>query len=171
MEALNEFIIPIEGLRSGVHQFDFQLDKAFFDRFQNSPVSEANFDLTLYFDKRPDMLVLTFEFSGDFKTDCDRCLESINVPVQESQQLVVKYDDNAREDAEIIYITRDTKQLNVAKYAFESICLSLPLAKVCDEIENPPCNKNMLDYLGRAETEESTENPIWEALKNFKKDN
>ncbi len=172
MEALKEFIIPIEGLSIGVHQFDFQIDKEFFDHFENAPVEDGNFMMQLHFDKRPDMLVLTFEFTGTFLADCDRCLEAINIPVQGNQQLLVKYSDKATEDAEIVYITKDTPLLNVAKYAYESICLNLPITKVCDAIDNPPCNENMLDYLNRTDEEdEKAGNPIWEALKNFKKDN
>ena len=124
--------------------------------------------MKLHFDKRPDMLVLTFEFFGTFKTDCDRCLEVINLPVKDSQQLIVKYSDEAKED-EIVYITRDTPLLNVAKYAYESIGLAIPITKVCDEIETPPCNDKMLDYLDGKEENEKTNNPIWEALKDFKK--
>ncbi len=173
MEALPEFTIPIEGLGDGVHQFDFQIDKSFFDHFQNSPIKDGKFDLKLYFDKRPDMLVLTFEFAGSYVTDCDRCLESIDLPVKDSQQLLVKYADEPKDDTEIIYITKETQLLNVAKYAYDCIGLAIPISKVCDEIDDPPCNDKMLDYLDEKEEEEneSQNNPIWEALKNFKKNN
>ncbi len=169
MEALKEFTIPIEGLGYGVHYFDFQIDKAFFDHFPTSPIKNGNFNLKLHFDKRPDMLVLTFEFKGAFKTDCERCLENINLPLKDSLQIVVKYSDETEEEAEIVYISTETKLLNVAKYAYESICLAIPLIKVCDEIDDPPCNQSMLDYLENVEEEPNTENPIWEALKKFKK--
>ena len=71
----------------------------------------------------------------------------------------------------MIYITRDTKQLNVARQAYESIGLAIPITKNCDEIENPPCNENMLDYLDGADEVEQKDNPIWDALKDFKKKN
>jgi len=174
MEALNEFTIPIEGLGEGMHHFDFQIDKRFFDHFENSPIKDGNFNMKLHFDKRPDMLVLTFEFSGTYKTDCDRCLEVIDLPVKDSQQLIVKYSDEPKED-EIIYISYDTQLLNVAKYAYESIGLAIPIIKVCDEMEDPPCNDKMLDYLdGDNDNDDDggndkPNNPIWEALKDFKK--
>jgi len=170
MEALKEFTIPIEGLKDGVHEFDFQIDKSFFEHFESSPIQDGSFGLKLYFDKRPDMLVLTFDFSGRFMTSCDRCLENIDLSLSDAQQLVVKYSDQAKDDAEIVYITRETQLLNVAKYVYENICLAIPIMKVCDEIDNPPCNDKMLDYLeGSPEEDKTSENPIWEALKNFKK--
>lgn len=170
MEALNEFTIPLEGLSPGVHQFDFQLDKSFFEHFENSIIEDGKFDMTLYFDKRPDMLVLTFDFKGSFKTDCDRCLENIDLPIEDSQQMLFKFDEEARED-DIIYITRATKMLNVAKYAYDSVGLAIPIAKFCDENDNPSCKEQMEEYFPgnkEAEEKESKDNPIWDALKDFK---
>jgi DUF177 domain-containing protein len=172
MKALKEFTIPIEGLSDGMHQFDFQIDKQFFTHFEASPIKDGDFELKLHFDKRPDMLVLTFDLTGTFKTDCERCLENINLPVTDSLQIIIKYSDDAVEEDEIIYIPQETKMLNVAKYAYESVILSIPIIKVCDEIDDPPCNEKMLGYLDRnEEKQEDSGNPIWEALKNFKKNN
>jgi uncharacterized protein len=170
MTALKEFIIPIEGLSVGMHQFDFQIDGEFFTHFEASPVKDGNFNLVLHFDKRPDMLVLTFDLTGTFKTDCERCLENIDLPVTDSLQLIIKYSDDAQKEDEIIYIPQETKMLNVAKYAYEIVILAIPIIKNCDEIDDPPCNDKMLDYLDKSEEEkEKTENPIWEALKKFNK--
>jgi uncharacterized metal-binding protein YceD (DUF177 family) len=171
MDALKEFIIPLEGLSEGVHQFDFQLDNDFFEHFKNDLIREGEFKLTLYFDKRPDMIVLIFDFEGKFRTDCDRCLETIQLPIKDNQQLMVKYADEASEDADVVYITRETQQLNVARYAYESIGLAVPITKSCDSIENPPCNESMLDYLDGPSKSEQTDNPIWDALKGFNKKN
>lgn len=170
METLKEYIIPIEGLRNGVQQFDFQLDRSFFEHFQHAPIQDGNFDLKLQIDKRPDMLVLAFEYTGSLMTECDRCLESIKLPVSDKQQLLVKYGEEAKEDAEIIYITKETKLLNVAKYAYECACLAIPIIKNCDDMENPPCNDKMLDYLDGTDESPKADNSIWEALKKFKKD-
>ena len=175
METLNQFTIPLEGLKDGMHQFDFQIDGEFFKHFEQSPLREGNFNMMLYFDKRPDLLVLTFDFRGSFNTNCDRCLEAINLPIQGNEQLIVKYAEEPGEDAEVIYITRGTQQLNVAKFIYEFICLAIPIVKTydCEADLTPPCNQDVLDLLYKNEAEdekEETQNPVWEALKNFKKD-
>ena len=174
METLNQFTIPLEGLKDGMHQFDFQIDRGFFNHFEQSPIQEGNFDLKLFFDKRPDLLVLTFDFKGSFSTNCDRCLEAIELPMKNSEQLLVKYAEAPSEEADVVYIERGTQQLNVAKYAYEFICLSIPMIKVydCEEDENPPCNQAILDQLYNEEEveEEETKNPVWDALKDLKKD-
>jgi uncharacterized metal-binding protein YceD (DUF177 family) len=158
-----------------MHQFDFQIDERFFKHFEQSPIQQGNFDLKLFLDKRPDLLVLTFDFKGSFSTSCDRCLEDINLPIKESQQLLVKFAEEPNEDAEVIFITKGTQQLSIAKFAYEFICLAIPMIKTydCESEENPPCNQDILDqlyYQEEAEETEETIDPVWEALKNLKKD-
>jgi len=177
MNGLANFSIPIKGLKEGLHQFDFQIDNDFFNHFEESPIKEGTFSVKLYFDKRADMIVLNFDIDGTFKTACDRCLEQINLPIKNNEQLLVKYAEESKEEAEVIYITRDLAELNLAKYVYEYICLSMPIIKVydCEEDENAVCNEEMLKYLDVQEVETKEEkdssNSIWDELKNFKKDN
>ena len=175
MERLNQYSISLEGLKEGINQFSFLIDDEFFRHFEHSPIQEGKFDLTLYIDKRPDLLIFTFDFNGLFSTNCDRCLEDINLPLLGKQQLIVKYADDPKEEAEVIYITRGTQHLNVAKFAYEFICLAIPMIKIynCEAEENPPCNQDILDQLyleNKTEEKEDIKNPVWEALKNLKKD-
>lgn len=171
MDTLKQYTIPIEGLANGMHEFDFQIDRSFFEHFEESPIQEGNLDLQLYFEKRPDHSVFTFDFAGTIRTECDRCLESINLPLKGSEQLIVKFADQEDEDAEVIYITRETRLINVAKYAYEFICLGIPMIKGYDcENEDPkPCNEEMLKNVFKEEDIEEKTNPAWEALKKFKK--
>ena len=119
------------------------------------------------------MYILQFDFQGTVKTECDRCLVEIDLPITDSQQLVVKFsEDTESEEAEVIYISPETQQLNVAHFAYEYICLALPLIKTydCENDENRVCNEEMLDFLEQ-EKEETKENsganPIWDELKNL----
>lgn len=182
MDSLVQYSIPVKGLRSGTHQFDFQVDVDFFRCFESSPVADGKIDLTLLFDKRPDMYVLQFDFEGTVKTECDRCLAQIDLPIADSQRLVVKLSEQTEaEDADVIYIHPEEQQLNVATYIYEYIILSMPFMKVydCDNDKNRVCNEEMLYYLQNVQEEEAAEeepeneqNPLWEELKKLNiKDN
>ena len=172
MDALEQYTIPIKGLGLGIHQFDFEIKRAFFQRFEHSPIQDGAIQLNLTFDKRLDMYVLQFDFEGFVQTNCDRCLDALDLQLSDSQQLLVKLSAEERiEEAEVIYISPEASMFNVAKYAYEFICLSMPLIKV--HSESNACNPEMLAYLdGNEELEENeeTSNPIWEELKKFKKD-
>ena len=173
MDMLKPFLIPISGLNFGSHQFDFQIDASFFQHFENSPIAAGNIEMSMDLDKQPEMMVLQFDFSGTVATACDRCLAAINLPIQGNYPLIVKYGGIEKEDeAELIYINRDDSILDVSKYVYEFICLSLPLIKVydCDEEDPIPCDEAMLDRMDQAEEEASSgtgNNPFGDALKDL----
>ncbi|MEO1517986.1 MAG: DUF177 domain-containing protein [Bacteroidota bacterium] len=176
MSDLKHYSLPLKGLKDGMHEFDFEVDSHFFQDFEASPIREGEFSVQLYFDKRPDLIVLTFQLEGTFQATCDRCLNEVMLPIRDSHQLMVKYSEQQTEEAEVVYIPRGSTELNVAKFIYEYICLSMPIVKTCDSPgESPACDSKMLQYLGSEETdsEEAEDqdegNPIWDALKNFKK--
>lgn len=176
MDPLITYSIPVKGLHIGIHQFEFQIDRFFFENFEHSPIAESDIQLRLEFDKRTDICVLQFDFEGTVRTICDRCAADIDLPVSDSQRLLVKFSlEEEPEEAEVIFISPEAPQLNVARYIYEYICLALPLIRVydCEREENRPCNEETLRYLNnggeveeQAEQEEKEEtNPIWDELK------
>lgn len=175
MDALIPFSIPIKGLRPGVHQFEFSIDGNFFRHFEHSPVNDGQVLMHMNLDKRPNLYILEFDFKGTVKTECDRCLAEIDLPVADQQRLMVKYStEEEPEDAEVVFIHPETQQLNVAIYIYEFICLSIPMIRVYDCANDPNrvCNQEMLKYLqseeGDQPAEEQSDNPIWDVLKDLK---
>lgn len=150
MNALREFSIPIKGLKNGLHQFDFQIDSQFFTHFDNSPITEGSFEVWLDFSKQTSLFELTFEFEGYVKTVCDRCLANIDLPVEGLERLTVKITlEPKEEEADILYISPEESDLNVAKYIYEYICLALPSTMTydCENDEEPPCDLEVLQKL------------------------
>lgn len=169
MNPLIQYAIPVKGLRNGTHQFTFHIDRAFFAQFEGTPVTDGNIDMTLVLDKRPDMLVLEFDFAGTVKTECDRCLAQIDLPVADNQRLLVKFSETEKvEDADVIFVNPEIQQLNVATYAYEYVILSMPIFRVydCKNDPNRVCNEETLQYIqNREDEDEVAPNPIWEELK------
>lgn len=172
MDPLVPYTLPIKGLHNGIHTFHFQIERDFFEQFEGSPINDAVFELALELDKRPDMLILAFEFHGKVFTECDRCLADIQLPVDGHNRLVVKYGEEEGEpEADVLYIEPETTQLNIAQYVYEYLCLALPIIKVydCEEEETRVCDDEMLKYLNQDASAEDDNNPLKEALKNLNK--
>ncbi len=170
MDALPRFLIPVKGLGNEIHEFDFQVDNEFFSNFEESPIKKGQFSVKMTFDKRPDMIVLGFDFEGSIQTECDRCLEEMKFPIEGQHNLLVKYaTEDQPEEADIVYIGLETQQINVAKYIYEYICLDIPMIKTHDSaIDVQECDPEMLKYLDQnSEPEEKSENTIWDALKDL----
>lgn len=174
MDGLVTFSLPIQGLGDGIHEYRFEIDASFFSHFENSPVAKGDIEVFLTLDKRPSMMVLDFDFSGTIRTECDRCLAEIDLPVDGTPQLVVKFSEEEEpEDAEVIFIHPEAESLQVARFIYEFVVLSIPIIRVYDcELDEPRvCNLDMLSMLEKAEEPEpdpENENPVWDALKKFK---
>lgn len=167
----SEFSLPIKGLIDGMHQFDFQLTDSFFDIYPESLIRKGSFEVKLNLEKKPSLLVLDFETDGYINVPCDRCLKPINIPLEAEEQYLVKYADEDIKSEEVVFIQRDTSELNVADMMYEMIQLHLPLMNVkdCEEEDFKDCDGDMLDYLDKKDTPEDKEgNDIWGDLKNIK---
>lgn len=52
MKNLKEYLIPFAGLKMGKHQFDYQLDNAFFEYFNFSEFNNANIKVEVILEKK-----------------------------------------------------------------------------------------------------------------------
>lgn len=174
MDAFVAYSLPIQGLKTGVHHFKFEVDDAFFAQFEDSPVTSGKVLFDLELDKRPDMMLFNFLMEGAVKAECDRCTASIDLPIENEQQLIVKFGEEAMEteDEEVIFIYRDAPAFNVAPYLYEMVVLALPITNTydCENDAEPPCNFEVLKHLKTASDEGKTSS-VWDSLKNLNRDN
>ena len=170
MDAFVPYSIPIQGLKIGIHQYQYALDGPFFSHFEGTPVEAGSIKIDLQLDKRSDMLLLDFSLAGTIKAECDRCTAIIDLPLKDAYQLVVKYGEAEGEaEDEVVFISREASDLNVAQYLYEFTVLTLPITNTydCQDDPQPPCNKEVLKYLNN-ETGEQNSGSVWDALKDFK---
>lgn len=171
MRALTHFSIPIKGLENGLHTYQFKIDKAFFDNFENGLLSNGDFNVNLELDKKSNHIELQFDISGHLHTECDRCTANIELPLDGHHTLLVKYTaEEEKMDEEVWYITHDTSEINVSKIIYEFISLSCPLIKAydCEYDEKPPCNQEVKSKLEKDDDEEvKGNNPLKDMLSNL----
>ncbi|MBU6343179.1 MAG: DUF177 domain-containing protein [Bacteroidetes bacterium] len=167
MNAFVAYSIPIMGLKIGIHLYQYNLDAGFFSHFEGTPVQSGQVQVNLTLDKRPDMLILDFTVKGYSDVACDRCTAQIHLPLEDQRQLIVKYGEaEGEEEDEVVFIHRESAELNVAKYLYEFTVLALPITNTynCQADAIPPCNQEILKYLNQ-NPDEGQSNSIWDALK------
>lgn len=168
MSVLNHFSVPYKGLGNGVHHLKFTVDSEFFKEFEDSHIDNGNFEVEVELDKRHDHSVLLFDIKGKTRTSCDRCLSSIDLPMEGHFKLLLKFGENEGSDDEIMFIHPETSILNLSQVVYEYILLSMPIIKTydCDLDEEPPCNFEVLDKLEEEEdTDDSPSSNVWDSLK------
>ena len=168
----NEFTVPYLGLSNGSHIFQFQLNNQFFGRFEKSSISKADLSVTVDFDKRERMVVLTVKAQGSFEAECDRCLANIQVPLEMEDQVYLKISDEVKpQEDEVFYLDSKTSHIDLSPFLYESIHLHLPIMNVrdCEREDFKYCDKDVLDSLETKELPETKgeDNP-WSELDKLK---
>lgn len=117
---------------------------------------------------------LTFRFSGMVQTNCDICLDPVELPIEGTDQFVVKITETPKEsDGEILYLGPNESSFNVYDNIYELICTCIPMTKSCKDSAggNKNCNPEMLKFLSESKDEnaniENPTDPRWDKLKNI----
>ncbi|MDN5286239.1 MAG: hypothetical protein JWR38_2513 [Mucilaginibacter sp.] len=174
MKSLRKYSIPFTGLKLGKHQFEFVVDDAFFDEFEYSLVKKANLQCLVELDRQETMLILNFQIKGTVEATCDRCLAQYQQPLDITEQQIAKFSDEViDEDDEIITLSKNDHEINIAGLIYEYINVAMPFISVCsNEGNTSSCDKEMLEKLnnlsGNDEQNEQTD-PRWDVLRKINK--
>ncbi len=147
-EYYKQFVIPFTGLKQGLHEFDFKIETPFFEDYEvHQKVNGADVHLSLLLEKKSTMLILNFRFEGTLRTECDRCMENMNVPVSFSEKLIVKTvgEDFSDTTEEIVTLKNSDCEIDITHYIYEYLNLQLPQRNIHDKEQD--CNPEMLKYI------------------------
>jgi uncharacterized protein len=177
LKSLQQYSIPYTGLKLGIHQFEFEVDDAFFSAFEYSLVKSGNLKVELELEKQETMLILQFHISGSMKLACDVCLADYPYRVEIKERQIAKFTNEADledDTEEIIVLTKNETEINIASLIYEYINLAAPYISRCEDEGNTEwCDLEMINKLdqlsGKPKEESKDADPRWEALKKIKK--
>lgn len=131
MGKFTQFNIPLKSLPKGVHDFDFHLDKQFFENMENADVRDADLAVHLVVKYDNDVYKLSFAIIGTVTVPCDRCLDDLVLDVDSAYEINVKYGDDYREDSDdMMEIPESDATLNVAYMIYDTVVLAIPMKHV-----------------------------------------
>jgi uncharacterized protein len=163
------FAIPISGLKEGRHCYDFEINKEFFDKFEESEIKEGRLTVVVEADKLNTHIDLSVSIEGSVNISCDRCLELFRHPVSCVNRLIVNFGRVADDsDPDIITLPADEPELDLRQYFYEFILLALPIQRVhpVDKNGKSACDPIMLKKLKEhIADDESKNDPRWDELK------
>lgn len=170
MDWFKQFVIQFGGLKADQHHFDFEIDDTFFEHFEYSEIKEGTIHVHLELLKEEKVLAFTFSFDGKVTLPCDRCFEPVDLKINGTEHLVVKFGDGYyEENDELQIIPEGVTQFDISPFLYEYIHLLLPVRRVHPEDENGNslCNPEVIKMLEQSSS--ATEpDPRWEALNKLK---
>lgn len=175
MNYLSKYEIAFKGLKEGIHYFDYELDDKFFDKFENSEVKKGSLRAEVILTKQSTLMIFEFSIKGMVELICDRCLDAYNQKVNCKSKLFVKFGSEEEEMSEdVIVISRDDFQINVAQYLYELVILGLPIKRIHPAVKNgkSDCDPEMITKLNEyliEETNIEVQEPVDERWNELKK--
>jgi len=174
MKVNKEFLIPFAGLKQGKHQFEFEINKKFFDDFGFDEYNDVNIKVSLVLEKKSTMLELAFKHKGTVNVPCDVSNEDFDLAVKGKLALLVKFGDEYNDDNdEILILPHGEHQVDVSQYIYEMIVLSVPTKRVHPGIKDGSVAVEILDKLNeltpkekqKEEDKKEDTDPRWDELK------
>lgn len=170
--------IEFSSLKSGIYDYSFELNRSFFEPYDNEKISNSNVCFHVKMEKTEHLMILFLSFSGQVDTICDRCLAPLTIPIEGKEVLNVKFSDTAvSESCNEIVLPTNAYKLDLAQQFYEMVAVSMPLQCLHpnDEGGSPTCDPAMLQYISKDDDEPrdgdadmgdgEIEDPRWEALK------
>lgn len=167
MPVQTDTVIQFSGLKSGFYDYDFTLGKEFFEGFENEDLNDGEVHFQVNMEKKERLMLFHISFDGMVKTQCDRCLGMMEVPVEDNHLLTVRISDKEQEseDEDVVILPDSENSIDLAQWLYEYVVIALPLQHVHpdDENGNSTCDPEMLKYITAESDEESeTSNPTGE---------
>jgi len=166
----NIFVIPFKGLKEENHQFEFKINKEFFDIYQYDDVYDADLKVHLNFNKKSTLFELEFSVEGEVQVACDLTNELFQLPITSNLELVVQFGDTFNdEDIDVLILPHGDCEINVSKFIYEMIILALPTKRIHPGVEDGTLKSEILDKLKELQPKTINKNkgsdPRWDKLK------
>jgi len=172
--VLSTYSINFKGLKVGKHSFEFDLNDAFFSEFKEGEIGKGQLKALVTLNKQNHLLEFKISIKGSVQVVCDRCLEAFELPTTFKGELFAKIGSaDAENDDEIIFLSEEDYEVNLAQYLYESVCLSLPLKRYhgLGGTKASDCDKEMLakmNVVNESDASDEEVDPRWAALKKLK---
>lgn len=164
---MKEYVIPIYGLKPGIHNYEFELNQSFFESFDSELLENPNIQVMLLLEKTSNMVILNFSASGTGEVPCDRCGDTMELALECTDRVIVKYGEEKPVDIDdIIVLLPNEHELDVSDRINEMVILNMPLKATHDSLDD--CDQDAISRLSGNKGNEDDIDPRWEALRKLK---
>ena len=148
----DDFIFPLNGLATGRNRFRLRAGKEFFESFENPEILDAELSVAVSIERTGHEYEVDCDLEGKLTVACDRCLEDLDIPVDEHPRLRFRIGGEAGEEAsdarESVDLAPSATELDLRQVVYDYACLAVPLHKVHPD---GACNPDTLRYLNSSE--------------------
>ena len=151
---LTAYNIPLNDLKSGATEYDWNITEEFFKSFDNAEILSASVDVTVVVRKVSGNFLLDCRMSGELAVPCDRCLDELVLPVDAEVGLKLQYskaDVDEEDGREVVEIPQGC-EFDMSQVIYDYVCLCIPIQH-CHE--DGGCNPEVVKHLTGQGTSET----------------
>ena len=138
MSEQNHYIVDLKRLPIGAHQFDIQLDDAFFESLEKSEILRGDVVCKATLNLREEDYQLNIAVRGTVFVVCDRCLDPMPLDIEDEQEIfsedVVVPDETGKN------LDGKGNSLDLSWLAYEIVSINIPIVH---SHQAGACNKQM----------------------------
>ena len=176
MKHNREFEIAWQGLKPGVHTFQYELGDRFLqEREVETDLRDLDAQIKVTFDKKTNFFMLHFDVDGTVTVPCDRCGDEFKLRLWDEFDLLIKLAgedaEEIDEESDVVFIPRSETVIDISSWLFEFVMLSIPLQRIHPDNADGSsgCNPQALNLLNQlADHGEEPKNDIWKGLEALK---
>ncbi len=172
MKTDTRYEIDIFKLRNGQHTYNFDVNDAFFEAFENSPVKKGNGRVEVILEKEERMIQVDMHLSLTIPLECDKTLKPFDYQVEENKEIMYKYGESEEElDEDLYMITRNTQRIDLTHLIYEYVCMAIPMRKIHpDHLDESEEDELIYRSEGSGDQEDDGDDsvdPRWSKLKDL----
>ncbi len=128
MNGESTFIIDLRGRSTDSVEYAYQLDTAFYESVDDSRVTGGEVEARVLVVPKGDVFVLHFAIKGCVVVSCDRCLDDVEIDIENEDEWLVKFgEENIDEGDDIVTVSQREGIIDVQWHLYELTELSLPM--------------------------------------------
>ncbi|MBN09045.1 MAG: hypothetical protein CMC79_01540 [Flavobacteriaceae bacterium] len=171
MKSKHSCLIKPLNLKNGNHTYKYKIDNKFFEGFEYLDFENVQLKTFLEIKKIDQGFYLIFQTKGTVRVLCDISNELFDLPISCSLNLNIKFGQSYFDDDEILILPYGTNQIDISKYIYEMVILSLPIKKMHPGIIEGSLNSDILQKLDFLKPKKnrilSGYHPRWKKLKDL----
>jgi len=172
MKNLAIYDLSIQEIKkNGANTYEYIIGKSFFKEFDYEDFKDASLNIHFLIVNEHSKHEFKIQIEGCLKVHCDLSYDLFELPIKNTTEYIVKFEEEPEDNEGIIYISPGTSKVNIAHYLYESILLSVPMKIIHPDIVNGIRKKpnfttlnNFEDLKLNLEKEAEKNDPRWDQL-------
>lgn len=146
MSEQNDYILILNNLPNGKHNFEYRLVSDFFAQFDEKEVADGDVEVKIVAEKCLSSINLTFDLKGTIKVACNRCLDEMTLPIETQENILVKIGNFSDNNGEFVVLNEHNPEFDITWLLYELIVTSIP---IWHSHEEGKCNEEMMKQINR----------------------